>query len=232
MRPRRWSECGSRGRFRKPSPGGSGPPLGRHYDRSPRSAVNSGQVATGNAQCAGSQETRELELSRCWMRPARRAPRWSAERRAVSAETAAAPEARTDGNIRWRGAAPRQCAYRRSASLLLSGGIWKGFRTVAWQNSGASARRENENALSAPAKRGRGTTRSVVEGASEMELRCRCRRIVAARAPPTALCAVPPPRYRGAGCWGSVARTNFTNKRNCSAHETRKDKIVRLAVAG
>ncbi len=137
MRPRRWSECGSRGRFRKPSPGGSGPPLDRHYDRSPRSAVDSGQVATGNAQCAGSQETRELELSRCWMRPARRAPRWSAERRAVSAETAAAPEARTDGNIRWRGAAPRQCAYRRSASLLLSGGIWKGFRTVAWQNSGA-----------------------------------------------------------------------------------------------
>jgi hypothetical protein len=127
VRPRRWSECGSRGRFRKPSPGGSGPPLGRHYDRSPRSAVDSGQVATGNAQCAGSQETRELELSRCWMRPARRAPRWSAERRAVSAETAAAPEARTDGNIRWRGAAPRQCAYRRSASLRWEGLLERGL---------------------------------------------------------------------------------------------------------
>ena len=56
-----------------------------------------------------------------------------------------------------------------------------------------------------PRERGRGTIRSsrserrMVEGASEMELRCRRRTIVAARTPPTALRAVPPPRWRGAG---------------------------------
>jgi hypothetical protein len=61
---------------------------------------------------------------------------------------------------------------------------------------------------------GRETKRSVVEGASESELHCRSGRIKqrdgqcialtacasgAARTPPTALRAVPPPRFRGAG---------------------------------
>ncbi len=42
--------------------------------------------------------------------------------------------------------------------------------------------------------------RSMVEGASDSTLRC-CRKwIVESRAPSTALRAVPPPRYRGAGC--------------------------------
>jgi hypothetical protein len=85
------------------------------------------------------------------MRPARRAPRWSAERRAVSAETAAAPEARTDGNIRWRGAAPRQCAYRRSASLF-----WEGLFERGLGKARARMRRENGIALSAAVKTGEG----------------------------------------------------------------------------
>src|SRR3984885_12954607 len=41
--------------------------------------------------------------------------------------------------------------------------------------------------------------RSMVEGASELELRCRRRIIVESDAPSTALRAVPLPRFRGAG---------------------------------
>ena len=77
-----WSERGACGRFRKPFPGGSRPPLGRHHDRPPRSSVDWRQAKTGNARRAGSQETRELELSQGWMRSAWRVPRWSAGRRA------------------------------------------------------------------------------------------------------------------------------------------------------
>jgi hypothetical protein len=41
------SECGARARSRKPFPGGSGPPLGRHDDRPPRSSVaNPGYAST------------------------------------------------------------------------------------------------------------------------------------------------------------------------------------------
>ena len=36
-----------RERSRKPFPGGSGPPLGRHDDRSPRSSVDSRQIDNG-----------------------------------------------------------------------------------------------------------------------------------------------------------------------------------------
>ena len=64
-------------------PGGSGPPLGRHDDRSPRSSVDSRQATTGNTRRAGSQETRELELSQRRMRSPWRVPRRSAERRAA-----------------------------------------------------------------------------------------------------------------------------------------------------
>jgi hypothetical protein len=77
------SECGARARSRKPLPGGSGPPLGRHDDRSPRSSVDSRQATTGNTRRAGSQETRELELSQRRMRSPWRVPRRSAERRAA-----------------------------------------------------------------------------------------------------------------------------------------------------
>ena len=72
-----------RERSRKPFPGGSGPPLGRHDDRSPRSSVDSRQSETGNARKLGSQETRELELSQRRMRSPWRVPRRSAERRAA-----------------------------------------------------------------------------------------------------------------------------------------------------
>jgi hypothetical protein len=77
------SECGARARSRKPLPGGSGPPLGRHHDRSPRSSVDSRQIKAGNARQIGSQETRELELSQRRMRSPWRVPRRSAERRAA-----------------------------------------------------------------------------------------------------------------------------------------------------
>jgi hypothetical protein len=77
------SECGARARSRKPLPGGSGPPLGRHDDRSPRSSVDSRQATTSNTRRAGSKETRELELSQRRMRSPWRVPRRSAERRAA-----------------------------------------------------------------------------------------------------------------------------------------------------
>jgi len=77
------SECGARARSRKPLPGGSGPLLDRHDDRSPRSAVDSGQIEAGNARQVGSQETQELELSQRRMRSPWRVPRRSAERRAA-----------------------------------------------------------------------------------------------------------------------------------------------------
>ena len=54
---------------------GDARPVGRHHDRSPRSSVDSRQAETGNTRQAGSQETRELELSQGWMRSAWRAPR-------------------------------------------------------------------------------------------------------------------------------------------------------------
>src|SRR5580692_8603478 len=82
VRPRRWSECGSRARSRKPRPGGSGPPPDRHYDRSPRSAVDWGLATKGNTRCSLVPGSAVLELSQWWMRPPWRAPRWSAERRA------------------------------------------------------------------------------------------------------------------------------------------------------
>ena len=63
-------------------PGGSGPPLGRHDDRSPRSSVDSRQTKRVTPVELGSQETRELELSQRRMRSPWRVPRRSAGRRA------------------------------------------------------------------------------------------------------------------------------------------------------
>ena len=66
----------------------------------------------------------------------------------------------------------------------------------------APSRRENERTCPPPRKRGRGTTRSlrskrrVVEGAFEMELRCRRRTIGESDAPPTALLAQAQPTLR------------------------------------
>jgi hypothetical protein len=104
------SECGARARSRKPLPGGSGPPLGRHDDRPPRSSVDSRQANAGNTRRAGSQETRELELSQRRMRSPWRVPRRSAERRAAR-DRAAAAQQMSCADHGW-------CACRRSASLL------------------------------------------------------------------------------------------------------------------
>ena len=72
--PEKRSGGGACGRICHPLPGGSGPPLGRHDDRSPRSSVDSRQIEAGNARQIGSQETRELELSQRRMRSPWRVP--------------------------------------------------------------------------------------------------------------------------------------------------------------
>ena len=67
---------------------------------------------------------------------------------AVERRKASAPEARTDGNVRFcvaRAAsvdAASDCAPFGSASFFKGG--TKGFLAVAWQNSGAKAHREND----------------------------------------------------------------------------------------
>ena len=96
----------------------AGPPLGRHDDRSPRSAVDSRQIEAGNARklllaydlsenryplfriirSIGSQETRELELSQRRMRSPWRVPQQSAGRRARPARARCRPERRRE----WR----------------------------------------------------------------------------------------------------------------------------------
>ena len=80
--PEKRSGGGACGRICHPLPGGSGPPLDRHDDRSPRSSVNSRQIEAGNAREVRSQETRELELSQRRMRSPWRVPQQSAGRRA------------------------------------------------------------------------------------------------------------------------------------------------------
>jgi hypothetical protein len=83
------------------------------------------------------------------------------------------------------------CAFRRSASLSGAKLSWRGGGE---QNSGTGMRRENEFAYPPPrseTERGRGTTRSVVEGACGAEVRGE------AEAPPTALMRGYPPRYAG-----------------------------------
>jgi hypothetical protein len=81
-RPEKRSGGGAYGRICHPLPGGSGPPLDRHDDRSPRSSVDSRQIEAGNARQVRSQETRELELSQRRMRSPWRVPQQSAGRRA------------------------------------------------------------------------------------------------------------------------------------------------------
>ena len=70
--------------------------------------------------------------------------------------------------------------------------------------------------------------RSMVEGASKLPRQCRCRNHTAADAPPTALRAVPPPRYRGAG-WKSRARMRRTNVSFCVIGE-RSDAVLQTAM--
>ncbi len=65
---------------------------------------------------------------------------------------------------------------------------------------GAGGHRPRRTSQLAPirsAKHARGTARSAVEGASDSPTRFRRKRIVAARAPTSTLCAAPPPFARG-----------------------------------
>src|ERR1700730_5648909 len=94
-------------------------------------------------------------------------------RTAVERRKARAPEALANGNIRRCGAPPcpkrermatfagvarRQdtCALRRSASLFYWEALGRACVGIAWQSSGAKARRENGSALSATAPAGEG----------------------------------------------------------------------------
>jgi hypothetical protein len=116
-----------------PLPGGSGPPLDRHDDRSPRSSVDSRQIEAGNARQIRSQETRELELSQRRMRSPWREPQQSAGRRArpasrgvaqatLSVARCRARRHRESGNADRCCAAMVGCASRRSAPSFVAGG--------------------------------------------------------------------------------------------------------------
>ena len=175
-------------------PGGSGPPLGRHDDRSPRTRDR--QIEAGNARQIGSQETRELELSQRRMRSPWRVPRRSAERRA----------ARDTGRCRLAAASEwriiidrvmRTWTVRLSALRLPSGEakfvarveqretreLRSSFITVPGFRSTQSGLRINSDAeriartnrLFLPARSaGEGTTRRVVEGHAALMTRWGC----------------------------------------------------------
>jgi hypothetical protein len=154
------SECGARARSRKPLPGGSGPPLGRHHDRSPRSSVDSRQIEAGNARQIGSQETRELELSQRRMRSPWRVPRRSAERRAARDKSRCRAEAKRMATLARRTARtmagapigappPFICAHDlvRKPDAIFRNHAWGGhfLRTHGGsQSSDAKTHREND----------------------------------------------------------------------------------------
>ena len=81
-----------------------------------------------------------LRLSRCWMRPARRAPRWSAERRAAPA--GAAVVLRLSTAVRTRLSALRLPSFE--------GSEWDGLSCSLQQSSDAKTHRENEIAFPSP----------------------------------------------------------------------------------
>jgi hypothetical protein len=95
---------------------------------------------------ASSQEARELELSRYWMRPVRRVPRWSAERRGG---LALKPSGRAIAALVLR-------VFRRSASLHFREAAGRAFLQWLDHPSGAKARRENEIARIRPRDSGGG----------------------------------------------------------------------------
>jgi hypothetical protein len=72
------------------------------------------------------------------------------------------------GDMSWRCAALVGCASRRSAPSLIAGGRVY-FCAWSWVELGHDVSRERCR-TSAPAKRGRGTTRRVVEGAAEQTI--------------------------------------------------------------
>ena len=101
MRSERWSESGARGRSRKPFPGGSGSPLDRHEDRSPRSSVDCDRPkrvtpARPGLRKRGTGAEPMLDTS-------------GAASAATERREASAPEAFSDGNV-WK------CGARRAAA--------------------------------------------------------------------------------------------------------------------
>ena len=100
------------------------------------------------------------------MRPPWRAPRWSAERRAVSAETAPCSAEHGQG---W-------CASRRSASLLSLGRSWEGLSCSGVAKLGCKDASRERECFIRTREAGRGTIRSsrserrMVEGASDSTL--------------------------------------------------------------
>jgi hypothetical protein len=113
---------------------------------------------------------------------------------AVERRKASAPEARRDGNVRSAWRAPGPAGHGKKSARLLAlrlPSFWEavGRAFLQWRGRPRMRKRiARTMAFIRPHESGgRGTTRRVVEGASEMELRCRCRMIVETRAPPTAL---------------------------------------------
>ena len=149
VRPRRWSKCGSRGRVSQTAPGR--PRVTARPARRPVSAERGRlrQVAEGNARMRRVSGSAGLGLSRC--------PDASgAASTAVERRKASAPEARTDGNIRLRGArraplgtAKSVRAFRRSAPLHLFGAIGRAFLKREANLGCQAASRERER-VSAP----------------------------------------------------------------------------------
>ena len=132
------------------------------------------------ARCTGAGEgppvcTRRFQETRPGAEPGVttwRAPRWSAERRARSAERAAAPEAHTGGNIRMRGEAPRDsCAFSAlRLPLFFRRQKLGGFGR---QNSGAGASRERDHLFHPPLEgEGRAPNGSGPSGRPDGRLRC------------------------------------------------------------
>ena len=181
------SECGACGRICNPLPGGFGHRPGRHYDRSARClAVLTAKRASSPLAFAARKRGPKLSGG---VRSPKREPRWSAERRACSAEHAAAP---VWCRIGWMRLSGLRFPFFR---------LWEFCRGVMMPR--ALMRCENASAFASA--RGRGTARSsrserrVVEGALDSPLRFRRKRLVESDAPSTTLRVVPLPRYRGAG---------------------------------
>ena len=216
-------EGGARGRgLISLAPGRSGHHVCRHYDRHARCVAGSGlsrrrsdpRPLDGLPTKPGPDRTKGPHTP--WEEP-----RWNAGRRArpiAEGAAQAAPSVARPARRMRAGGTARVC--RRSASLLFAGSELqrvapRQLRTVRSGLDGSpipvvATGGGKQNALFDIA-RGRGARAGTGSycirpreakdggGASEMELRCRIRKIIAARAPPTAQERVPTPRYRGAG---------------------------------
>ncbi len=109
----------------------------------------------------------------------------------------AAPRTRPAATLRLRGAVSQYAPFGAPPPLMCLEAVFRAVQIARAQKP----RRENGGLCFPPphAVRGRGTTRSVVEGASDSTLRGRRKRFVEARAPSTALLpsAVPSPTCVG-----------------------------------